>query len=259
MNHASYTKFYQMGKARVNKFLQLENWKLGTVITNAQEKSREDWVTHFDITISQILEDLIAELSMPHVLISEETWKDGLVTNFDQPLVILDPIDGTNGFKKGTKYFCLSLSIMEQGQAVFSWLWNFGTQEEEVSSLELKLNSHILPQTILLGLVSDSEWKKQLWSSVALKNEATKITLEPCGSIAYKLLLLAQGKCHFVASKQPKNLWDIAGGTHAVTAKGFKLYCQNSEVLTLKKIHWDAPLLWCKPEDRNTLNSLLFG
>jgi len=246
-----------MGKARVNKFLHLHGWKLGHVLTDAREKSLGNWITHFDIGISQIIEDLLLELKFPHVFISEETWNESQNFKTDSPVIILDPIDGTRGFKEGTQYFCLSLLAMEEGRGVFSWLWNFGTQEEVVTFTP-SFEQHVQKQSleVLHGLVSDSEWQNQLWNSAM---ESTDIKLVACGSIAYKLLLLAEGKCDFVASKRPKNLWDIAGGTHALSAKGFKLYCQNSEVLSLDRMLWPAPLLWCRPEYREKLNDLLFG
>ncbi len=164
MNHESYTSFYQLSKTQVNKFLHLSGWHLGFKIQDATEKSKGDWVTKFDLKISQIIEDVMNDLNMPHYLLSEETWQENHQIDFDRPLVILDPIDGTSGFRKGTKYFCLSLAIMEKGQFVSSWLWNFGTQEEAQSEnqIQAKSNNNIP----MLGLVSDSEWKKQLWQSV---------------------------------------------------------------------------------------------
>lgn len=259
MNCASYTNFYQLSKARVNKFLHLSGWQLGHIIQDATEKSKNDWVTIFDIQISQIIEELIHELKLPFKLLSEETWKNEAEEgHFDlnQPLIVLDPIDGTDGFRKGTKYFCLSLAFMDQGELLSSWLWNFGTQEEIQLTDVLAKKELLLPvqNKPLLGFVSDSEWKKQLWQI-----ESNQIELKAYGSIAYKLLLLAEGKCDFVASKQPKNLWDIAGGSHVLAAKGFKLYCDEKEVLKFNQMHWKAPLLWCLPQDAKMLHQTLFG
>jgi myo-inositol-1(or 4)-monophosphatase len=255
MNHASYTNFYQLSKSEVNKFLHQFNWQLGHKIESASEKSKDDWVTHFDLQISSIVESTIAMLKMPHYLLSEETWHKNHQIDFNQPLIILDPIDGTNGFRLGTKYFCLSLAVMEKGKIVSSWLWNFGTQEEAQFE-HLSVSQKILPQSPIKGLVSDSEWRKKLWSEVS-QNQS--LELIPCGSIAYKLLLLSMGECHFVASKQPKNIWDIIAGTHILSAKGYKLYCENKEVVTFNKVHWPAPLLWCLPEDASNLSNALFG
>lgn len=198
MNHACYTNFYQLSKTQVNKFLLLSKWSLGRLIHDAREKSKGDWVTHFDLKISEIIQQTMFDLQMPHYLLSEENWQEKDVIDFNQPLVILDPIDGTSGFRKGLKEFCLSLAVMENGQMVSSWLWNFGTDEEETSeNVDTTAASATLPH---LGLVSDSEWKKLLWQSVTSNDShKEKIKLQPCGSIAYKLLLLAKGKCDFVA------------------------------------------------------------
>jgi fructose-1,6-bisphosphatase/inositol monophosphatase family enzyme len=257
MNHASYTNFSQMCKARINKFLHLQKWALGHNIETAREKTKGDWVTFFDEEISNIIEKVMLELKLPHQLLSEENWNENSVFDYKNPIMILDPIDGTKGFKNGTHYFCLSLLAMEKGEPVYSWLWNFGTQEElnTFSPLPKTFDSSESPEKFK-GLVSDSEWKRGLWLEAST---APGIDLQACGSIAYKLLLLANGKCHFVASKQPKNLWDIAGGIHTVAARGFKTYCQHQEVLTLDKMHWDAPLLWCKPEHFVLLRKKLFG
>lgn len=262
MNHASYMSFYQLSKTEINKFLHLSGWKFGDKILSAKEKSKGDWVTLFDLKISQIIEKVITDMHLPHYLLSEETWNQSQKIDFNQSLMILDPIDGTHGFINGTKYFALSLAIMEQGELISSWVWNFGTHEEMISEMSSAASRTLtFEQTKpLSGLVSESEWRKNLWQSlhdnVDLKE---KIHLTPCGSIAYKLLLLAMGQCHFVASQRPKNIWDIAGGTQLLSAKGFKLYCNNTEVLKLDHLLWQAPLLWCLPKDKDFLSQILFS
>lgn len=64
-------------------------------------------------------------------------------------------------------------------------------------------------------LVSQSEWRKGKFDRIK-----EDLTIQPSGSIARKLALLAAGVGDLVVSLNPKNDWDICGGTALVEAAG---------------------------------------
>lgn len=258
MNLESYTTFYSLSKTKINKFLQGQNWNLGTVITNFKEKGLGDYVSLFDESISNIIQEVIHDLKLPHILVSEENIASVKNVLFDQPLVILDPIDGTTGFIRGRETFALSLSFMDQNILQSSWVWNFGTQEEGMVVNNrligpLSTPASNIKRESLIGLISETEYNKKLWPNLKFES----LELKSCGSIAYKLLLLAKGECDFVISKRPKNLWDISGGTHLVKVAGFELYEQDLLVKSMNKMEFKAPLLWCRAEDKIKINKIL--
>lgn len=254
MNLESYTTFYNLSKTKINNFLHDMKWTPGTIITNFKEKKPQDLVTEYDLSITNIIQEALNELNIPFQLISEENFLSLNALDLNAPIVILDPIDGTKGFVEGTNFFSLSLSFVKNGKPISSWVWNFGNQEEEIifphDGPKIKCSNEISTnKSKLKGLISDTEYNKNLWPNLSYDS----IVLEPCGSIAYKLLLLSQNKCDFVISKRPKNLWDIAGGSHLVMNKGLKFYEQNINIDLFNKMKFYSPLLWCREEDKNNI------
>lgn len=153
------------------------------------------------------------------------------------PLIAVDPLDGTQEYLDGRDEWALSIGYFEndnfKGEG---WVYNPKTQElfeeEHVKSFTNK--------NIYRGEVSRSEWKKGLFTN----SSTATFKVEPIGSIAYKLGRLSQGKCDFVISLRPKNIWDIAGGTLLCQGAGYKFYSQGKEVTSVLPLY-RPPLIWC--------------
>lgn len=199
-------------------------------------------VTELDLALSSHIESLMEEHFQETTFYSEESFGE-----WKFPLLALDPLDGTREYIEGRAEWAISIGLFQsENFAGEGFVYNPLTKECFKEATPLSFNV----KPTYRGEVSRSEWESGLF-----KNKASaKFSLEPVGSIAYKLGRLAFGKSDYVVSLRPKNIWDIAGGTLLCQKAGLKFYSQGKEVKTVQQLY-QAPLIWCVPE----LSSELFS
>lgn len=192
-------------------------------------------VTELDLFLSSHIELIMQDNYPEATFYSEEKFDE-----WKFPLVALDPLDGTREYIEGRDEWAISVGLFQsenfEGEG---WVYNPKTGECFDSS-DAK---SFVEKPKYFGEVSRSEWKKGLFTN---KN-TDQFEVIPVGSIAYKLGRLSAGKCDFVVSLRPKNIWDIAGGTLLCQHAGMKFYSQGKEVTTVQKLY-EPPLIWCHEE-----------
>jgi fructose-1,6-bisphosphatase/inositol monophosphatase family enzyme len=198
-------------------------------------KSDGSPVTELDLALSEHIESLM-DIHFPNVTFySEENF-----SAWEFPLLALDPLDGTREYIEGRDEWAISIGLfLDKAFKGSGWIYNPKTGECFASPSELKFEK----KSFYRGEVSRSEFKADLFKG----QDKTTFHIEPVGSIAYKLGRLTSGKCDFVVSLRPKNIWDIAGGTLLAKKAGFKFYSQGKEVTNVEKIY-HPPLIWCHEE-----------
>ncbi len=166
------------------------------------------------------------------------------------PSFILDPIDGTRELVHRIPECAVSLAHLSNGDLESGWGWIFNPFTGfEISCQDSFIHLEGRPEGKMQGLVSRSEWKRGLFAG----HDESQINLNPRGSIAFKLALLAAGGADFVISKRPKSIWDIAAGCVLCRKRGIRFYQGSKEVSSLNEKRIDGPLLWCRPEDKDFL------
>lgn len=192
-------------------------------------------VTELDLFLSSHVEHLMELHFKDITFYSEEKFEE-----WKFPLLALDPLDGTREYIEGRDEWALSIGIFaDENFEGEGWVYNPKRKEcfDEATISPFKRKK------IYLGEVSRSEWKKGLFADKSTE----KFFVEPVGSIAYKLGRLANGKCDFVVSLRPKNIWDIAGGSLLCKKAGLKFYSRGKEVTSVQKLY-EPPLIWCHEE-----------
>jgi myo-inositol-1(or 4)-monophosphatase len=191
-------------------------------------------VTELDLKLSALFEDILSIEAPQICFYSEEKHSD-----WKFPLAALDPLDGTREYIEGRPEWALSLGIFNdenfQGEG---WVYNPLTQEWYVGSQAPSLR----PKNIYVGEVSRTEWNENLFSL-----KSPEFSLQPMGSIAYKLGRLAAGQSDFVVSLRPKNIWDIAGGSLLCQSAGVLFYSEG-KLVTKVKPTYAPPLIWCQEQ-----------
>jgi myo-inositol-1(or 4)-monophosphatase len=137
---------------------------------------------------------------------------------------VVDPIDGTREFIDGVPEWCISVGLVEDGLPVAGGIYNPVTEELVIGSLETGVeyqgrSSSVTGLPDLDGAVivaSRSEIGRGEWD---LLDEAP-CTVRPCGSVAYKMGLVAAGQADGTWTLVPKSEWDVAAGTALVRAAG---------------------------------------
>ncbi len=80
-------------------------------------------------------------------------------------------------------------------------------------------------------LASRSECKRGEWQ----KFEGRRFSVQPMGSVAYKLSLVAAGLADATWTLSPKNEWDVAAGVALVTATGGVVRCSDNTSVQMNR------------------------
>lgn len=191
------------------------------------EKSPGDFLTSADLLSNEILQKALTELLPEAVWISEESalMQTRQTNRFAW---VVDPIDGTREFARGIPEYSISVGLVSDGYPILgavalpadSVLYAGGVYAGVVKVTE----KDRLPVRCRDGaalseariLVSDSEYEKGFFSEAVFSD----LKLQPTGSVARKLALVAGGMADASISLNPKNEWDICGGIALVLGAG---------------------------------------
>ena len=136
---------------------------------------------------------------------------------------IVDPLDGTREFTLGIPEFCVSVAFVLDGEALVG---SSTTPFEKNCLAALLEQAHgsitrpsRSPTMALLKnarvVCSRSEIKKGWFD-----DWKSDLDLNPVGSVAYKLGLVAAGLAEASFTPRPRNAWDVAGGVAILHAAG---------------------------------------
>jgi myo-inositol-1(or 4)-monophosphatase len=137
---------------------------------------------------------------------------------------VVDPIDGTREFVQGIPEWCISIGLVEEGVPVAGGILNPATQELMLGAVGQGVTYNEAPAAVLdpealagaTVLASRSETRRGEWDRFA----GAQFDVKPCGSVAYKLALVATGRAEATFTLVPKSEWDVAAGTALVRAAG---------------------------------------
>jgi myo-inositol-1(or 4)-monophosphatase len=149
---------------------------------------------------------------------------------------IVDPLDGTREFIAGRPEFVISIGLVENGQPILGVLYNPITDElfSAKSGQGACLNGRPIHCTNTTSLkeshliVSRTEAAAGLWDT--LMNNFK--TVEPRGSVAYKLSKVAAGSADLHISLKPKNEWDVCAAHCLLREAGAELVRRSGCLIT---------------------------
>jgi myo-inositol-1(or 4)-monophosphatase len=184
-------------------------------------KQRGDPLTEADLAVNRVLEQILPRPG--EGWLSEETRDDPERLRRSRVWVV-DPIDGTQEFVAGIPEWCVSIGLVVDGVPVAGGIHNPATGQTIVGGLGLGVTLNgarvrARPRSGLAGalvLASRSETTRGEWNRFA----GAPFEVRPCGSVAYKLGLVAAGLADSTWTLVPKSEWDVAGGAALVRAAG---------------------------------------
>ena len=180
-----------------------------------------DPVTAADHAANVVLRDILPRPG--EGWLSEESADDASRLTCERVWVV-DPIDGTREFIEGVPEWCVSIGLVERGIPVAGGIYNPVTDELVVGSIETGVSFNGVSTRVsdpedsaaITVLASRSEMKRGEWDRVP----NGRYRVRACGSVAYKLGLVAAGKADATWTLVPKSEWDVAAGTALVRAAG---------------------------------------
>ncbi len=186
-----------------------------------QRKAGGDPVTEADARLEELLRGKL--LRPGEGWLSEESADDGSRRRARRVWVV-DPLDGTREYVQGLPEWCVSVGLVEDGVAIAGGIANPATGETFLGGegLGLTLNGGPAAPSARAGLegalvlASRSEVRRGEWR----RFETAPFRVQPVGSVAYKLALVAAGRADATWTLCPKHDWDVAAGVALVRAAG---------------------------------------
>jgi myo-inositol-1(or 4)-monophosphatase len=197
-----------------------------------QDRGGRDVVTAVDRKISDVLRKVL--LRPGEGWLSEEDADDR--TRLSREVVwIVDPLDGTREFVDAIPEWCISIGLTISGVAVAGGIFNPATGERFLGSMECGVTYNgcqVVPvrKTSLHGavvLASRQECARGEWA----RFEGKPFSIQPMGSVAYKLALVSAGLADATWTLSPKNEWDVAAGVALANSSGCAVCCTQSAKL----------------------------
>ena len=178
-----------------------------------QRKADHSPVTSADLAVNAILQETLMHHFPDDGWMSEES-PDTPERLQRSRVWIIDPIDGTSYFVKGLPQYSISVALIEDQQPILGIVYNPATAElfSALKGQGLYLNGEPVPTNPsatepLTILVNPSRMGRKEFK--AFEDHAT---LQPMGSIAYSLALVAAGKADGAINFDRLHEWDIAAG-----------------------------------------------
>ncbi len=223
---------------------KLENLDWGDM--SIERKADRSIVTEFDIFVSDHVKKVFKDSNHDFNFFSEEDQE-----NFEFPVIVLDPIDGTREFAKGYGECAVSLAILFSAdikdERNFGWIYNPFTGFEVTNEVKYPLGNRHSHADAINIMISRSEWEKSA-QNMDFNND---LRISPLGSIAFKLGLLATGACECVISFRDKNIWDIAAGVVICHSRGI----YSDEIKDLSEILLKGPFIFCRDELKEIIHA----
>jgi myo-inositol-1(or 4)-monophosphatase len=186
-----------------------------------EEKKKGDPVTEADLAANTRIREILLGRFPRDGWLSEED-KDNSDRLKVSRVWVVDPIDGTKEFIEGVPQFSVSIGLVLDGKAVLGVVYNpvqdqlFGAARGEGARLN-GVPIHVTQREQMEGallLVSRSEPRRrfQIFSDLC--------RVQPVGSIAYRLALVAGGEGDGTLTFRSVHEWDICAGSYLVEEAG---------------------------------------
>lgn len=186
-----------------------------------EHKAGGDPVTEADLAVDHLLRDMLP--AEGEGWLSEETEDDPARLRCER-VWIVDPIDGTRQFVAGIPEWGVLIGLAVDGVAVAGGFLNPATGLRVVGGVGLGCRADGKATAVTDGadledirvLASRSEYRRGEWK----RFERHGFTVQPVGSVAHKLALVAAARADATWSLIHKNEWDVAGGVALIEAAG---------------------------------------
>ncbi len=175
---------------------------------------------------------------------------------------VVDPLDGTREFVAGLPEWSISIALVEDGQAVVGGVRNPATGETIIGAVGHGVTyncrtAHTRTTCDLAGaevLASRTEFERGEWAPFM----GESFHIRPCGSVAYKLALVAAGRVDATWTLVPKHEWDVAAGVALALAAGAEVWVPGGAPLIFNRIEPKFPgLVTTAPGIAQDLRALL--
>lgn len=225
MSELILAKFNEINQAATSTFNQ---WRLGQkeIIDKVNVNGAHDVVTDVDIAIENITNEVFSGIAP---VFGEENFRYDFSLVEESLYIVVDPIDGTKEFVKGSDEWSISLCAIQNGKPIVASIFMPDRHQHftAIKGKGLRLNGSILQP-------SDSARKRIAVSPRQIKDPRiieyiTRTGLDPLevSALTPKICALLRGEAHsaayFPQLGQSAALWDYAAGVLLVQEGGGRI------------------------------------
>ena len=182
-------------------------------------------LTIADTEVNEFLLKALRELLPSAAWLSEESADTPERLQYDWAWVV-DALDGTKEYVRGSPEFAISVGLAYKHQPVLGGVLNPATGEGGVGAPEVETSFWGMTRCEPADELEQARLsvsRTEVEDGVVAPYVGLAGSVEPVGSVAYKLLRVAGGVDDMTISVQPKNEWDICGGVALLESVG-KVY-----------------------------------
>ncbi len=192
-----------------------------------------------DIEINKYLEKNIKKIYKNAIFLSEEdTYKEQILAIERKEFFIIDPIDGTSSFLKGSKNFTINLSYVKNNTLQFSSIYipmfDIMYFADSKNSFKITSKKYFLENNIF-KLNYINKRKNDVIKIITTKREKEIVEIQKYLSnsnkdyqyihisSSKKFCELSEGICDIYVRKAQIKLWDVAAGFHLANNVGLEI------------------------------------
>jgi myo-inositol-1(or 4)-monophosphatase len=204
------------------------------------QKGKDNPVTTADFDADSEIKRLLRGPFPEYGWLSEET-ADNSDRLSCRRVWIVDPLDGTKEFIKGIPEFVIAIALAEDSNPILGVTYN--PIKREMFWCARSCGCYMIDGTAFPGSVAQLESQSQqvrvtptptLENATVLASRSEtsrgewkryegKLRVNPIGSVAYKLALVAAGRADATFTRTPKSEWDIASGAALIIEAGGRI------------------------------------
>jgi myo-inositol-1(or 4)-monophosphatase len=179
-------------------------------------------VSEADLAVDALLKERLHATNSAYGWLSEES-EDDLIRLTKSRVWIVDPIDGTRAFLKSKPEWTICAGLVEDGHSLLAAVYNPATEEffhavrgggAFLNGTRISVREPVDLEGCCLA-ASRTQLHSKQWASPWPELETIWVN-----SIAYRLALVAAGKCDGTISLSGKSDWDIAAAHLLVDEAG---------------------------------------
>jgi myo-inositol-1(or 4)-monophosphatase len=185
-------------------------------------KSDGSILTNADLEVNLWLKEALMDARPDYGWQSEES-PDTEARLSKQNLFVLDPIDGTMGFSKGSPYWTIALCLVRDHLPVAGVV--YAPDAKELYSAGLGLGAHLNGEVISASSTDKLEHAQaigdhRLFNRNIWQDTWPKMMISSKPSVAYRMACVASGRADFTLALTPKRDWDVAAAALIVSEAG---------------------------------------
>jgi myo-inositol-1(or 4)-monophosphatase len=197
----------------------------GSSTFDIASKGHDNPVTSVDLEADAAIRAVLTREFPDYGWLSEETADDSERLS-RRRVWIVDPLDGTKEFIARIPEFSVAVALVEDGLPVVGVTYN--PIREEMYWAAKGTGCFVDSRRLHVSIVADLQHARLLASRSEVARGEWKpyeslAIINPTGSVAYKLALVAAGIGDATLSRTPKSEWDVAAGAALIAEAGGRM------------------------------------